>query len=109
MGTDLKSVFLYPSWHAHLGTPGIHPGLETIGPQEASRNLRELANYIDYQTQPFSSDHNIQLALNMACHLVPNQGLPASIAGMSAEQKADLVVDKLRTFFAGSTAVASFF
>lgn len=84
---DAKEI----GWHASLTTPGVHPGTESIVPQEASRKLRELANHIDEKTDPFPPDHNTRLALNMACHLVPNPDLPSSIAGMTAEQKADLV------------------
>jgi hypothetical protein len=82
-------------WHA-LTTRGGHPASESISPQEASKRLRELANHIDETTEPFPPDNNTQLVLYMACHLVPNPDLPSSIAGMTAEEKANLVevVDK---------------
>jgi hypothetical protein len=79
-------------WHAHRNTPGVHPGTEMIGPQEASKRLREVANHIDLKTVPFPGDINTALARLLAENLVPNPGLPASIAGMTADQKADLLL-----------------
>jgi hypothetical protein len=89
---DAKEV----GWRAESNTPGIHPGIEQIGPQEASKRLRDLANHIDAKTEPVPPDHNMILALQMASHLVPNVPLPASIAAMTPDQVADLVevVDK---------------
>jgi hypothetical protein len=83
-------------WRASPNTPGVHPGWERLGPQEASRKLRELANHIDGRTEPVPADTNMLLARQMAAHVVSDPGLPASVAGMTPDQKADLLaaVDK---------------
>jgi hypothetical protein len=89
---DAKEI----GWQVQWKTAGVQSSVERIDPLEASRRLRELANHIDVKTEPFPPDHNMALALQMACHLVPNGPLPPSIGAMTPDQSADLVelVDK---------------
>lgn len=84
-------------WREHLTTPGIQPGIEGLLPNDTGKRLREVANYIDQNTDPFPPDPNVFLALKLAAHLGPLPQLPPAIGDMSAEERADLilqVVDK---------------
>src|SRR2546425_10361931 len=78
-------------WHEHISTSGVHPGAQGMKPAEVSTKLRQLADYIDVNTDPFPADSNMLLALMIAQELAPSVTVPASIERMTPEQRADLL------------------
>jgi hypothetical protein len=79
-------------WLEHLNTPGIHPGAKALKPGAVSMKLRQLADYIDLNTDPFPPDSNMMLALSIAQELAPSVSVPASILAMTPDQQADLIL-----------------
>jgi hypothetical protein len=79
-------------WREHLNTPGVHPGAQGMRPGDVSTKLRQLAHYIDLNTDPFPADSNMLLALTIAQELAPSVAVPASILAMTPDQQADLIL-----------------
>lgn len=83
-------------WQDHLTTPGVHPGAQGMLPSEVSTKLREVAAYIDLNTEPFPADLNMMLALELADQLAPAGTVPPSITSMSPDQRADMILDVVK-------------